>query len=62
MAEKNALRESRDGRFVTVITDKKASGKVGSYEVRTADSGRFIAAKRAANTALRSAEIPLRRK
>ena len=62
MATTKVMRDGRDGRFVTIISDKKSSGKVGSYEVRTVDSVRFKAAKKAANTALESAGQAPRRK
>ena len=46
-------RDARSGQFITVITDKKSKGKIGSYSVRTVDSKRFKAATRSANTVLR---------
>jgi len=55
METKKALRENPSGKFVTVITQKRSTGKVGSYEVRTVDTGRFRSAMKAANTVLRSA-------
>lgn len=64
MAEKKMGRDDRSGKFVsgsaarkgnsvTVVTEKVSRGKIGSYTLRTVDSGRFTAAKRAAGASLK---------
>jgi hypothetical protein len=53
-------RDTVSGRFVTVptkempgVVSERYVGKIGSYNVRRVDDGRFKSATRAANTALR---------
>lgn len=42
----------RGSKSVTVITEKTSGGKVGSYAVRSVDTGRFNEAKRLAGSVL----------
>lgn len=52
--EKGRITDGDHDKTVTVITPKKASGHVGSYEIRTVDSDRFKIAKQAASSILKS--------
>lgn len=52
--ERGRITDTDHAKTVTVITPKKASGHIGSYEVRTVDSSRFKIAKQAASSTLKS--------